>query len=473
MNLKIPKDVYDILDTLEKAGYEAYIVGGCVRDFYLGSKPHDWDITTNAKPDEVKKLFKKTIDTGIQHGTVTAMVNNEGYEITTYRIDGEYEDNRRPSSVEFTGDLVKDLERRDLTFNAMVMDKEGNIKDFFDGKKDLDNKIVRAVGNPNKRFQEDALRMMRAIRFAAKFGFELESELYEAIKSNAHLIKNVSYERIESEITKILTSNHPEKFLDLYTTGITKYIMPEFDKMMETEQNTPWHLYSVGMHTIKAVCAIENDRNLRWAMLLHDVGKPDAKTTDEKGQDHFYGHNENGTDIASEIMKRMKFSTKDLKEIQSLIFLHDIHYKKMPKIRKFVADYGIDFARRLIKIQRADIEAQSSYNYEEKVESVNILESNIETVYKDGSAIRLTDLKINGNDLMKIGYKGKEIGDELYRLREIVLQSPNLNTKEDLLRRSKSNYDKTHTLDDIIKTKTSNKKNNEENVVLKDQINRD
>lgn len=460
MNLIIPENVYEILNSLEKAGFEAYAVGGCVRDFYLGVEPNDWDITTNATPEQIKKIFKKTIDTGLQHGTVTAMLNNEGYEITTYRIDGEYEDNRRPSSVEFTTDLSKDLERRDLTFNAMVMDKDGNIKDLFGGKEDLEKKIVRAVGDPSQRFQEDALRMMRAIRFAARFGFDLEPTLYEAIKENAHLIENVSYERIESEISKILTSDHPEKFLDLYDTGITKYIMPEFDKMMETEQNSLWHLYSVGEHTMKAVCAIENDRNLRWTMLLHDVGKPDVKTTDEKGFDHFLKHNENGADIADNIMRRMKFATKDMKEILSLIFLHDMHYKKIHKIRKFVADYGIEFVRKMIKVQRADIAAQSDYKLDEKISAVDYLEEQAEAVYNDKTAVKLSDLKINGNDLINIGYKGKEIGEELKRLHELVLNEPKTNNRNGLLNLSKNNYNKTHSLDDVIK-KNSPKKSNE------------
>ena len=262
MSIKIPNDVFDILKQLNDNGYEAYIVGGAVRDIFLQNEPHDWDITTNATPDEVKSIFKKTIDTGLKHGTVTAMINHEGYEITTYRIDGEYEDNRRPSNVEFTTDLSKDLERRDFTFNAMAMDKDGNIVDIYNGRTDLTNKIVKAVGNPEKRIQEDALRMLRAIRFSAKYGYEIDKDLYNAIKNNAHLIQNVSCERIENEVTKILTSGHPEKFLELYNLGLTKYIMPEFDVLMNTPQNTPWHIYNVGMHTMKAVEQIDNDKNL-------------------------------------------------------------------------------------------------------------------------------------------------------------------------------------------------------------------
>lgn len=471
MNYKIPKNVYEILNTLNEGGYEAYAVGGCVRDAILGQEPHDWDITTNATPEEVKALFNKTIDTGIQHGTVTAMIGKEGYEITTYRIDGEYKDNRRPSNVEFTSDLVEDLKRRDLTFNAMVMDKDGNVIDHFGGVSDLENKIIRAVGDPNKRFKEDALRMMRAIRFAAKFGFELEDSLYKAIKDNASLIQNISYERIESEISKILTSNHPEKFLELYNTGITKYIMPEFDRMMDTKQDTIWHCYSVGMHAMKSVENIENDKLLRWTMLLHDIGKPDAGIPHEFK--HFYDHNTIGLPIAKDILERMKFSTKDKEKVLSLVFLHDVHYKKMNKIRRLVASNGIELARDLIKVQLADIAAQSDYKKEEKTKQVEDLASSIETVYADKTAITLKDLKINGNDLMSIGFKGKEIGEFLNILYERCLSDPTFNNKDRLMKSAMSEYNKKRNLDEIINDKKceifNNKTKDEKNI---DDINR-
>lgn len=442
MSVKIPNDVYDILNKIENAGFEAYIVGGAVRDFYLGKEPHDWDVTTNATPEQIKNIFKKTIDTGLQHGTVTAMINGEGYEITTYRIDGEYEDNRRPSSVEFTTDLSKDLERRDITFNAMAMDKNGEIVDLFGGKKDLEEKIVRAVGDPETRIQEDALRMLRAVRFSAKYGCEIEENFKEAIKKNAHLIKNVSFERIEAEVTKILTSDHPEKFLDLYNLGLTKYIMPEFDEMMMCEQNTPWHLYSVGMHTMKAVEEIENDKILRWTMLLHDTGKPGYKSTDEKGQDHFYDHPIGSAKIAENIMRRFKMPNKDIEEIKKLIFHHDLHLKKLHKIRRFVGQNGIDFIHKLIKVQYADVAAQSDYKYEEKIEKIKRLEEDSYAVYKDKTAITLRDLKINGNDLIEIGFKGKEVGEELAELYDKCLSSPEFNTREKLLNAAKKSYEK-------------------------------
>lgn len=467
MSIKIPNDVFDILKQLNDNGYEAYIVGGAVRDIFLQNKPHDWDITTNATPDEVKSIFKKTIDTGLKHGTVTAMINHEGYEITTYRIDGEYEDNRRPSNIEFTTDLSKDLERRDFTFNAMAMDKDGNIVDIYNGRTDLTNKIVKAVGNPEKRIQEDALRMLRAIRFSAKYGYEIDKDLYNAIKNNAHLIQNVSYERIENEVTKILTSGHPEKFLELYNLGLTKYIMPEFDVLMNTPQNTPWHIYNVGMHTMKAVEQIDNDKNLRWAMLLHDMGKPACKSTDDKGQDHFYDHPVKSTEIADKILKRFKFSTKDMEEIKKLVYYHDIHYKKMNKIRKFVAKEGIDFCNKLIKVQYADISSQSNYKYEEKVNNIEYLNNKIQEVYNDKTAITLKDLKISGNDLIEIGFKGKEIGEILNTFYNDALSNPNSNNEKSLKQRAKTIFNNTHKLDDIIKQNT---KEQEQKIIDSDII---
>lgn len=449
MNIKIPNDVYKILKILNDAGYESYVVGGAVRDAVLGNEPHDWDITTNATPDQVKKLFKKTIDTGLQHGTVTAMLNSVGYEITTYRIDGEYEDNRRPSSVEFTTDLSKDLQRRDITFNAMAMDKEGNIVDLYNGIQDLKDGIVRSVGDPNERIQEDALRMLRAIRFSARYGFHLDEDFRNAIKKNAHLIKNVSYERIESEVTKIITSNNPEQFLELYNLGLTQYILPEFDKMMNCEQNTIWHNLNVGMHTIEALKHIDNDPNLRWSILLHDVGKPFSKSTDENGKDHFYNHPEKSEKISDSILKRYKKSTNDSTEIKKLIFYHDLYGDDLSMIRKFVALEGIDFARKLIKLQLADVEAQSDYKKEEKINNIKKLSQLFEQVYQDKTAITLKELKVNGNDLLELGYKGKEIGLILSHLYEQTLRNPSLNDKNILL----DIVNKIDTLDNIIEKK--------------------
>ena len=436
----IPKKIKNILKQINKAGYEAYVVGGAVRDMVLGVEPHDWDITTNAMPDEIKKIFNKTIDTGLQHGTVTAMVDGEGFEITTYRIDGEYEDNRRPKEVIFTSKLSDDLKRRDLTINAMAADKDGNIVDLFGGQEDLKNGIIRAVGDANERIEEDALRMMRAIRFSAKLGFIIDEELFNAIKKNASLIQNISYERIEAEVTKIITSDYPEKFLDLYYLGLTKYIMPEFDEMMKCEQNTPWHLYNTGIHTIEAMKNIENDKILRWSMLLHDMGKPDCKITDEKGQDHFPDHPIKSTEMANEILKRYKFPTKELNEIKKLIYNHDLHLSKLKKIRLFAAKNGKEFVDKLYKIQLSDIAAQSEYKKDEKLNTAITMHDKLVSVIEDKTAITLKELKINGDDLIEIGFKGKEIGNVLNKLYLEAISNPNINNKDKLKKHAKKIY---------------------------------
>ncbi len=448
MSIKIPNDVLLILKKLNDRGFEAYIVGGAVRDIFLNNQPHDWDIATSATYKEVKFIFEKTIDTGLKHGTVTVMLNGEGYEVTTYRIDGKYEDNRHPSSIEFTTDLSKDLERRDFTFNAMAMDKDGHIVDLYGGKNDLTNKTVRAVGNPDLRIKEDALRMLRTVRFSAIYGYDIDKELYNAIRKNAHLIQNISYERIENEVTKILVSNHPEKFLELYNLGITKYILPEFDALMQTEQNTPWHLYNVGIHTIKAMENIDNDKILRWTMLLHDVGKPNTKSTDKKGQDHFFSHAEISTNIADKILKRYKFPIRDMEKIKKLIFYHDTHYKKMNKIRRLVSKEGIEFCEKLVQIQYSDISAQSNYKYNEKIENIASFDRDIHQVYNDKTAITLKELKINGDDLIKIGFKGKKVGELLEIFYDDVLSDPKINDENLLKQRAVNIFNKTNNTDE-------------------------
>ena len=265
----IPSDVLWIIDMLENRGYEAYAVGGCVRDCIMGEMPKDWDITTSAKPMEVKSIFRKTIDTGLQHGTVTVRKGGESYEVTTYRIDGDYSDGRHPDSVEFTSDLKEDLnlKRRDFTINAMAYNPKNGIIDEFGGIEDLERKIIKCVGIAHERFTEDALRILRAVRFAARFGFEIDDETLKAMEELAPNLELISKERIQAELDKLLVSSHPEMFRILYETGITKVIMPAFDDMMNTEQNTPYHDSTVGEHTLKVMVNIKNNHYLRWAAL--------------------------------------------------------------------------------------------------------------------------------------------------------------------------------------------------------------
>ena len=290
MIIQLPGKVKFIIDTLTDAGWEAYAVGGCVRDSVLGRVPGDWDITTSASPEQIKGLFPKTVDTGIQHGTVTVLEGGEGFEVTTYRIDGEYQDMRHPSEVVFTSDLMEDLKRRDFTINAMAYNEKEGLIDAFDGIKDLQEKKIRCVGNPEDRFGEDALRMMRAVRFAAQLGFTIEDRTRQSMVSLAGNLGAVSPERIQTELVKLLISDHPEEMRTLYETGMTAVFLPEFDAMMDTPQNNRHHCYNVGEHTIAALQNIRPDKVLRLTMLFHDVAKPVCKSQDENGIYHFYGH---------------------------------------------------------------------------------------------------------------------------------------------------------------------------------------
>ena len=323
MKIKMPENAKLILDTIHKAGFEAYIVGGCVRDAVLGKEPSDWDITTNALPGDVKKLFRRTIDTGIEHGTVTVMLGKEGYEVTTYRIDGKYEDSRHPSEVTFTRDLVEDMRRRDFTINAMAYNDEEGLVDHFGGIDDLEKKIIRCVGSPVERFTEDALRIMRAVRFAAQLDYEIEEETRIAIKELSPNLRKISAERIQTELVKLITSDHPERIRTAYELGITAVVIPEFDKCMWTEQVNIHHMYNVGDHIIETLRYVINDRVLRITMLMHDIGKPETMLMDDEGVSHFYGHELVSAQMADKIMKRLKFDRDTMDRVCNLIKYHD------------------------------------------------------------------------------------------------------------------------------------------------------
>lgn len=437
--MKLPSDVEFIINTLYEAGYEAYAVGGCVRDSLLNKKPSDYDITTSASPEEVKRLFRRTIDTGIQHGTITVMLKHMGYEVTTYRIDGKYEDSRHPSSVEFTKSLEEDLKRRDFTINAMAYNHKEGLVDLFGGKEDLERKIVRCVGNPMERFEEDALRIMRAVRFAAQLGYSIEENTLKAIDKYAASLKNISAERIQVELVKLVTSDHPELLRVAYEHGITAVILPEFDRIMETEQHNPHHMYSVGEHTIVSMINVEKDKCLRLAMLFHDMGKADTKTTDEKGIDHFHGHQIMSSKISVEVMKRLKFDNDSIKLVEILTKGHDMDIDtSLKSVRHAINRYGIDVFPMILKIRKADTLAQSDYLRSEKLEKIKVLEGLYEEVIAAKSCLSLKDLKISGKELMDLGYKkGPEIGKELNKLLERVLDDPSLNDRDVLLRSAK------------------------------------
>jgi len=438
VKIQLPHKVNLIIKRLILNGYDAYAVGGCVRDSFLGRTPDDWDITTSATPKEVKELFDRTIDTGIAHGTVTVMIDHEGFEVTTYRIDGEYEDSRHPKSVEFTENLIEDLKRRDFTVNAMAYNEEVGIVDAFGGIDDLNNKVIRCVGNAEDRFGEDALRMIRAIRFSAQLGFRIEQSTLEAISKLADNLVNISMERIQVELVKLMVSNHPTKLLVAYETGITRVILPEFDQMMVCEQKHPHHAYRVGDHTLKAIGAIENNKALRLAMLFHDIGKPHTKTTDENGVDHFYGHDQLGVKMANSILRRLRFDNETIHKVCLLVKFHDMDICPNKKaVRRAVNKVGEEHFLDLLKVKKADALAQSAYMQKEKLDNLQLLKELFLEIMEDEECVSLKTLAITGKDLIGNGLEpGKQIGIILDELLQEVIEYPERNNRDYLIARA-------------------------------------
>lgn len=454
MRINLPEKVNYILNKLQEQGFEAYAVGGCVRDALLGREPEDWDITTSAKPEQVKKIFRRTIDTGIQHGTVTVMLEKEGFEVTTYRIDGDYEDGRHPTEVQFTGDLIEDLKRRDFTINAMAYNEEGLV-DAFDGAGDLKNGIIRCVGNPIERFTEDALRMLRAVRFAGQLDFEIEKETKRAVQELASNLKKVSAERIRVELDKLLCSKKPEHLLTASELGITAVVLPEFDEMLATEQNHPHHQYNVGMHTLKAIEHVHEQSKeqmfdkkkvslLCWTALLHDVGKPFTKTVDEEGIDHFYLHVPRSREMAKEILKRFRWDNHTIDTVCRLVQYHDVNFsKRKGKMRHLMNEIGVEYMPDLFIMMKADILSQSMYMREEKLQNLQDAKKLFEEIRDAGDPVSLKMLKITGMDLREAGFQeGKILGEILNGLLERVMEEPELNQKETLLALAKENWGK-------------------------------
>lgn len=438
MKIEMPKNAAWIIDQLMQHGYEAYIVGGCVRDSLLGVAPKDWDITTSASPEEVKELFSHTIDTGIEHGTVTVLLEKEPYEVTTYRIDGKYEDHRRPTEVTFTKSLKEDLLRRDFTINAMAYNESEGLIDLYGGVKDLEDGLIRCVGIASHRFDEDALRILRALRFAARLNFTIEDETRQAMVEKKEFLKDISAERIREELTKLLVSPHPELLKTAYELGITKVILPEWDRMMETEQVNPHHCYSVGMHTLKGIQNIEPTTVLRYTMLLHDTGKPDCKTTDEDGIDHFQGHQMRSKEIATGVMNRLKFDNQTKKQVVTLVEWHDWRFSRKEEInkrgiRRLANKIGVPLCHLLFQVQEADILAQSEYQKEEKLEILAGMKQKLKEIEEANECLTLKQLEMDGKGLMELGVEpGKEMGRILQELLNRVLENPELNTKETL-----------------------------------------
>lgn len=435
--IQLPEKVGRIIGTLQEHGYEAYAVGGCIRDSILGREPEDWDITTSAMPEETKALFDKTFDTGIQHGTITVLLEKEGFEVTTYRIDGKYEDSRHPKEVTFTRNLREDLLRRDFTINAMAYNETDGLVDIFGGLEDLEAGMIRCVGTAKERFKEDALRILRGVRFAAQLGFDIEEDTRQGMKELAWTLQNISAERIQVELVKMITSKRPEMLREAYELGMTRIVLPEFDQLMTTGQETPHHMYSVGEHTLHAMKNIRADKILRLAMLLHDMGKPALKTVDEAGVAHFKKHALESERIAENVLRRLKFDNDTIRKVTRLVRCHDLRMPATAKsVRSAMNQIGEELFPYYMEVRRADVLAQSMYQREEKIENLDQIEELYHQIVEDGDCVSLKDLAVTGRDLIASGMKpGKKIGEKLEELLKLVIEDPKLNTKEELMKR--------------------------------------
>ena len=439
MKIVLPDDVKKIIETLEQNGYEGYAVGGCVRDSILGRMPNDWDITTSASPQQVKNLFLRTVDTGIQHGTVTVLMGKEGYEVTTYRVDGEYEDGRHPKEVTFTASLEEDLRRRDFTINAMAYNDREGLVDIFGGRADIENKVIRCVGEPAERFGEDALRIMRAVRFSAQLGFTVDQDTAAAAKELAGTLAKISAERIQAELVKLLVSPHPDYLRYAWEYGITSVILPEFDRTMETPQNNPHHCYNVGEHTLEALKQIQAEKTLRLSALFHDFGKPQTHTTDADGIDHFHGHAKVSAELADKILHRLKFDNDTISKVKVYVRYHDVRQELTEKsVRRAVSRVGADAFAEILKLKMADTLAQSPKWQPQKKEYLKELTALYQDILKKKQCLCIKDLKVSGRDLIADGMKpGKEMGEILARLLELVLEEPERNEKNWLMDESR------------------------------------
>lgn len=436
MKIQLPDKVHTIIETLSEAGYEAYAVGGCIRDSVLGKTPNDWDITTSAKPEEMKRLFARTVDTGIKHGTVTVLMDKEGFEVTTYRIDGVYEDGRHPREVTFTANLEEDLKRRDFTINAMAYNEQAGLVDIFGGIQDIERGVIRCVGNAEERFTEDALRMLRAVRFSAQLGYQIEEDTKDAIRKLAPNLRLISAERIQAELVKLVVSDHPDYLRTAYETGITRQILPEFDLCMERPQHNPHHCYSVGEHILHSMMEIEPDKVLRLGMLFHDIGKPQTMTVDDMGISHNKGHADVGEKMTSRILHRLKFDNDTIYKVTRIVRYHDQEVGDSPAgVRRAVNRVGEEIFRMLFAVKRADILAQSEYQRKEKLEKLAYIKELYDEICRKQECMSLKELAVTGTDLIALGIApGKEIGVLLNELLEIVLEEPERNTREELLR---------------------------------------
>lgn len=435
MKIKVPSYVNKVIGLLELAGFEAYIVGGCVRDQLLGAEPNDYDVCTNARPEQVIEALSglHVIETGIKHGTVTAMVEHKPVEITTFRNDGEYEDHRHPKQVTFSKTLKEDLSRRDLTVNAMAYSDRTGLVDMFGGQGDLRNRIIRCVGEPDKRFDEDALRILRAMRFSSVLDFEIEDETAAAVMRNRRLLEKISAERIMQELQKLLCGDRAIDVL-LGFSEVMCVIIPELAPCVGFRQNNPHHCYTVYEHLCRSVGNIRKDPALRLTMLLHDIEKPACKTTDENGIDHFKGHPVKSAETADLILRRLKLDNASRERITALIRNHDNRIACTKKtVKKYISKHDMGFFEDYLDVRYADTMAQSNFRIEQKLDELEMFHDIYDEIVAERPVLSVRQLDIDGRDLMAEGYKGRTIGEALSLALDAVIDEVCVNEKKELL----------------------------------------
>lgn len=433
--MEIPKKSVTVFQLLGKAGYECFLVGGCVRDMLMGKVPHDIDITTNATPEEIKTVFSDfhTLDIGIKHGTVTVMLENEPIEITTYRTESSYSDGRHPDKVVFTRNIRDDLSRRDFTSNAIALSPDEGIVDPFGGRRDIENKLLRCVGTPEERFKEDSLRILRALRFASVLGFDIDEKTEKAMYNCKELISIVSPERIYSEITKLLCGKDAGRILSHYS-DILAVALPEIKAMKGFEQRNFHHIYDVLNHTAKVVDSVYPAVHLRLAALFHDCGKPDCFSLDEDGVGHFYSHASISARKADEALLRLRCDNATREKVVKLVKIHDSPIEPDIKtVKKKLQKYGEGIFFDLIKLQRADNMGLSP-DYLFRQETYNRLEEIARQIIEENQCFSLKDLAVNGTDMIELGLKGEDIGNALDFLLKAVMEEKCQNDKESLIK---------------------------------------
>lgn len=446
VKIRLPEEVEIIMDILNKNHFEAFVVGGCVRDCLLQKAPMDWDITTNASPQHIVQIFKvenyRVIETGLKHGTVTVVIKKQNFEITTYRIDGEYLDNRRPSEVTFTSSLKEDLMRRDFTINAMAYNHMHGLVDFHNGILHLENKIIKAVGIADKRFSEDGLRMLRAIRFACQLNFYIDEEIKDSLRCNSNLLENISKERIKDELCKILVSDFPSRGIELLMEfNLMKHIIPQLYACQGFNQRNKHHDKDVLKHSLAVLDAVPPRLNLRLAALLHDIAKPECFTEDKYGEGHFLKHNIKGAVMAKNILKTLKFDNKTIEKVYILILEHMSRLEK-PKeatIKRLIARVGQENLEDLFLLQIADSKGCAK----EYIDCDEIITTRAisKRILEEKEPLSIKDLNITGRELLSLGIlQGKAMGVILNELLNLVIEDPKLNCSEKLVEIVKTKY---------------------------------